>query len=549
MRILNETYLDQMCEELEILDFELDRLWEAATGTSVNESYEEDSLDGISLLEDVESETQILNEEAYDLYVESLTDSLKKIWAAIVRFVKSIFTSTGKTLTTSDIQKTVEIISSASAEGVEKGSVKKVIQNGFYIIAGLGTSVDGVKLREAYDSGDIMNFVYQNIRKVKVGSLPADARFRICIGTYTDAAKVNSKTIETTIRTLIKGGVDAVKAMGKKDISKVKGAFKKESFEDDEFDFDEMFESTRRYTLSDVPEPLRSNPKIIKMINDARNLKGGDAEEADDRIYEYVKGLVKQTGIGKKTPLMLTDGKPARQPKKEYEPSESEKIAYHAGETGGYDKGKRAAAAEAGETLKKVHSYYDGEINSYINHLTNLNGEVAKLKEENKLALAKALADGKIREDKIRAASKAELDRKANIMLAGGFIAGAAATGVVGSASVLLAYGIGALIDHCRGPRSKDGSALLSLATITYVNESQPNAIAKVRLYTRNSVTNLDVNGRDKVYALRDDLTSIAKEMEMVGDKLSPGMKEKVREFAMNINLFFSGMVEKSSSK
>lgn len=521
MRILNETYLDQMCEELEILDFELDRLWEAATGTSVNESYEEDSLDGISLLEDVESETQILNEEAYDLYVESLTDSLKKIWAAIVRFVKSIFTSTGKTLTTSDIQKTVEIISSASAEGVEKGSVKKVIQNGFYIIAGLGTSVDGVKLREAYDSGDIMNFVYQNIRKVKVGSLPADARFRICIGTYTDAAKVNSKTIETTIRTLIKGGVDAVKAMGKKDISKVKGAFKKESFEDDEFDFDEMFESTRRYTLSDVPEPLRSNPKIIKMINDARNLKGGDAKKADHKIDEYVKGLVKQTGIGKKTPLMLTDGKPARQPKKEYEPSESEKNAYHAGETGGYDKGKRAAAAEAGETLK----------------------------EENKLVLAKALADGKIREDKIRAASKAELDRKANIMLAGGFIAGAAATGVVGSASVLLAYGIGALIDHCRGPRSKDGSALLSLATITYVNESQPNAIAKVRLYTRNSVTNLDVNGRDKVYALRDDLTSIAKEMEMVGDKLSPGMKEKVREFAMNINLFFSGMVEKSSSK
>lgn len=549
MRILNETYLDQMCEELEILDFELDRLWEAATGTSVNESYEEDSLDGISLLEDVESETQILNEEAYDLYVESLTDSLKKIWAAIVRFVKSIFTSTGKTLTTSDIQKTVEIISSASAEGVEKGSVKKVIQNGFYIIAGLGTSVDGVKLREAYDSGDIMNFVYQNIRKVKVGSLPADARFRICIGTYNDAAKVNSKIIEATIRTLIKGGVDAVKAMGKKGISKIKGAFKKESFEDDEFDFDEMFEATRRFALSDVPEPWRSNPKIIKMINDARNLKGGDAEEADDRIYEYVKGLVKQTGIGKKTPLMLTDGKPARQPKKEYEPSESEKIAYHAGETGGYDKGKRAAAAEAGETLKKVHSYYAGEIDSYINHLTNLNGEVAKLKEENKLALAKALADGKIREDKIRAASKAELDRKANIMLAGGFIAGAAATGVAGSASVLLAYGIGALIDHCRGPRSKDGSALLSLATITYVNESQPNAIAKVRLYTRNSVTNLDVNGRDKVYALRDDLTSIAKEMEMGGDKLSPGMKEKVREFAMNINLFFSGMVEKSSSK
>ena len=242
---------------------------------------------------------------------------------------------------------------------------------------------------------------------------------------------------------------------------------------------------------------------------------------SDHKIDEYVKGLVKQTGIGKKTPLMLTDGKPARQPKKEYEPSESEKNAYHAGETGGYDKGKRAAAAEAGETLK----------------------------EENKLVLAKALADGKIREDKIRAASKAELDRKANIMLAGGFIAGAAATGVVGSASVLLAYGIGALIDHCRGPRSKDGSALLSLATITYVNESQPNAIAKVRLYTRNSVTNLDVNGRDKVYALRDDLTSIAKEMEMVGDKLSPGMKEKVREFAMNINLFFSGMVEKSSSK
>lgn len=535
MRILNETYLDQMCEELEILDFELDRLWEAATGTSANESYNEDSLDGISLLEDVEPEIQILNEEAYDLYVESLTDSLKKIWSAIVRFVKSIFTSTGKTLSTEDIKKTVEIISSASADGVQKGSVKKVIQNGFYIIAGLGTSVDGQKLRDAYESGDIMNFVYQNIGRVKTGNLISDARFRICIGSYSDAAKVNTQIIKSTLETLKKGGVDAVKAMGKKSKDWQPS---NESYELDNYDLDTFLESVEYMTEATAREQFINvygdDPELLAIYDKMKAAKPNSKQH--DKAFRELEAKIKEKGKGHGD----YDGQSRQDSKKAADAQSDEESKLKA-----YAKRDNASFMDA---EKRIMSLATKDPEKALRLAKVIGSQNAKAMAEKELdkhkGMISQISDTKTELYNSQRRSAVELERASKSASLKGAAIGAGAA--VGAAA--LAGGIMWIVDHAKGGSSSGGKGEpLSLATITYVNESQPNAIAKVRLYTRRGVTNIDLNGRDKVFGLRDDLTSIAKEMEMNGDKFSPGMKEKIREFAMNINLFFAGMVEKPS--
>lgn len=420
MKLLHNNYLDQMNEEMEILNFKLDRMYEAAFI-----SKDTSDIDNFSLLENVSIDNDdltIMNEDAYQMYMESLDATLKSIWNAIKRFIKSIFTSTsGETITSNDAKKIVDIISSAAADGdLQSSALKKVAQKGFYLIAGLGTSVDGDKLRAAYESGEVLKFVVQNIKKINVDKIPEGARFRICIAHYDSSVKNSMTMIKYVLETLRDKGIAGIEAMGKngKDSSKTaKGKVKKSD--------------TKTESVNDIFDDLD----------------------------------------------VMTEG-----PK--------EMLDY------GLDKLHDAKAAVTGNhTMSQKEMERRKRTDAYV----AFDGPQTDIAVAKKLAVASALA-----------------------------------------------LGVAAIVGKVRTKRGNSPTNdHLAMATITYVNEDKPDAMAKVRLYGPSGVTNIDIKGREKVFALRDDLTELADKMSAEGDKLTPGISEQVREFATNINLFFSGLASR----
>jgi hypothetical protein len=257
MKVLLDNYLEQVSEELEIRDFKLQRLHEAAFGAEpVTESATSLDDDSFSLFEsgDVGSEDYsdaepiIMNEEAYQQYTEAVSDTLKSLWRAIVRFVKSLFVSSGYRISGKEAHTIVSTLKEASEDGkLESGSLKNLVQKGFYLIAGLGTSVDGVALKSAYDNGQIVEFVSRNIHKVNINKIPEDASFRVAIGTYENNIKNSVAVAGAVFSTMTKGGIKAVEKLagsvkegGNKALNKAKNMLKKESIMTDS-DIEDLF--------------------------------------------------------------------------------------------------------------------------------------------------------------------------------------------------------------------------------------------------------------------------------------------------------------------
>lgn len=409
MKVLHDNYLDQMNEELEILNFKLDRMYEAAFTSSGSGN------DDLSLLENVNDDSTVMNEDAYQLYAESLNQTLKSIWNAIKRFIKSIFTSSGETITSKDAKNIVEIISSAAADGdLQSGALKKVAQKGFYLIAGLGTSVDGDKLRAAYESGEVLKFVTQNINKINVAKIPDGARFRICIAHYDSSIKNSKSMIKYVLETLRDKGVDGIEEMGK----------------------------------------------------NTKNIKAKKNESIDDMLESID---------------IMTEG-----------PKEFADYAL--------DKAREKKAERTGNNVMNQKE---------MERKKRVDGYVAFDGPQTDIAVAKKIAT---------------------------------TTAVVSA----LTLGIAAIVNKAKQKRGNSPvDDHLAMATITYVNEDKPDAMAKVRLYGPSGVTNIDIKGRDKVFALRDNLSELADKMSMEGDKLTPDVAEAVREFATNINLFFAGLADR----
>lgn len=208
MKLLHDTYLEQMNEELEIINYKLERLHEAAFGSDPRQE------DAISLLSESSSDEDDIvpiNEEAYQAYMEAAGSSLGAIWRAIVRFIKSIFVSSGEKITAAEAKKVIEIVESASSDGKVQNVDKKVVQKAFYMLAGLSRSSDGVAMSEAYRDGKIYEYVMKNIKKLSIGGIRDDAEFRICVGAYDETMSVNFGTIKTVFDVVSKGGFDALK--------------------------------------------------------------------------------------------------------------------------------------------------------------------------------------------------------------------------------------------------------------------------------------------------------------------------------------------------
>ena len=236
MRVLQKNYLDQLCEDLEIIDFRLNSLFEAAVAMPTTKDDDDFSL----LSESIDDHIEIMNEEAFELYTEALDNALKKIWSGIVRFVKSIFVSSGTVITSEEAKRIIEIANSAAEAGKLEGpSMKKIVQKGFYLIAGLGSTVNGDELRRAYDAGDTANFVMHNLNKIKVKNIQDDSRFRVCIATYPDNVKNSMTLIGKIFEVLIKDGLSGIEKMGKAAktgasvaVDKMRSTLHKESVDD-----------------------------------------------------------------------------------------------------------------------------------------------------------------------------------------------------------------------------------------------------------------------------------------------------------------------------
>lgn len=528
MKLLHDNYLDQMNEELEIINFQLDCMYEAAFVSNDTSDY-----DNFSLLENVNGdsgELTIMNEEAYEVYMESLNDSLKKIWNAIKRFVKSIFTSSGETITSKDAKNIIEIISSAAADGdLQSSALKKVAQKGFYLIAGLGTSVDGDKLRQAYESGEVLRFVTQNINKINVGKIPEGARFRICIAHYDSTVKNSMTMIKYVLEVLRDKGIAGIEAMGKNIKSTVKtvkkGAAKQlrkaakalESYEDDITDLDEMLESLGIFT-----EETKDEYNLRKLKNKQKKA-GNNIKDLKDQV----ENLQKTNDFYNKQIQGRNEEIKRLENNVEYY---AQKLNMTMGQFEAYrNELERIIGLNKQQTQEIMAKTKDiNELKALLKGSENEKAEIiAQMKEERRISEEQFLRMGENMKKLVKSATMT------------GRIQGAA---VAGGAAVL-AYGIAAIVNKVKQKRGNSPTNdHLAMATITYVNENAPDAMAKIRLYGPSGVTNIDIKGRDKVFALRDHLSELADRMGAEGDKLTPGVAEQVREFATNINLFFSGL-------
>lgn len=455
MKVLQDNYLEQMTEELELINFHLDTLWESAVGAPKAETEKDD----FSLLEafDETPEAEILNEEAYALYCESLSTSLKSIWKAVARFIRNIFSSSGNRMTGKEIHQIVEDLKAATDDG-NAGKLKNSVQKAFYIIAGLGSSVNGRDLKAAFDSGNTVNFVSRNINKIPLSSIPEEATFRICIATYEANVKNSMAIMASVFDILSKKGIKGIEDLG----NATKGQMK----------------------------------KLVDKVGGKKN-ESADTDITDISFLEALDLMTEDTGEAAFGRALQQTGEEAR--KKEDEErrkynEENPKSPLQKAK----DKGKDAAdRVETG--------YYR------VRHA------------------ARVAAKG--------AASAA----KDHPIAAAG--AAVAVTGIVAGTVVLTkrarAKNYGKADDH------------IAMATITYMNESAPNAQAKIRMYsaTGGSVKTFDIKGRDNVITLRDDLTTMADKLAAEGDKVGPGMKEYLMDFASNINTFFAGLATRISNK
>lgn len=525
MNILQENYLEQYSEELELLNFKLDRMHEAAFGAAP--MVESTAEVGFSLLEDVDAQPEsdepvILNEAAYDLYTEALGTTLKNVWKAIIRMVKATFVSSGYRISGKEAHTIVNTLKEASEDGkVDASSLKNMVQKGFYLIAGLGTSLDGQALKAAYENGSIVDYVSRNIGKVNLAKLPQDANFRIAIGTYESNVKNSMAITGAIFKALSSGGIKAVEKMaaGVKD----KGAkmLKKESVEDDEdlgmdYAFESFIDDLQFYVEN--PEGGGNWEEMQMDDADARRQSQEDAKKAAENT-----------------------------PKKRKERNAALKDKYRASQDPEFankrsNQEKFKSAADQKKAVEAKRAKYQAIIDQ------------SKLTASQKQEVTKVVSKEFALIVANPPASPAELEQKAEVIINNakkkfnfGSAAGKAVVG--GAAAGLIALGIVGLVQKVKA--NKDyGTAddHIAMATIVFVNESQTGAMAKIRLYSNSAIIqSYDIKGKENVAALQNDLEEIATKIGAECDNLSPGIQEALLAFGNNITTFFAGLTTKKS--
>lgn len=205
MKFLYDTYLEDVTTDLEVINANLDMLYEQAI--------QKTDSDDISLLSENVSN---VDDEKFTLYQEALSDSLKSIWKAVVRMIKSVFSNSGSTFTTDEALEIIKQIKSASTNGkIMDKKYKNYIQRAFYLVAALGSSNDGVALREAYENGETVKFVTTHIASLDIKSIPHQAKFRICLGVYAENIKANFNLTYQLFSIIQKKGLKGFGDMGK----------------------------------------------------------------------------------------------------------------------------------------------------------------------------------------------------------------------------------------------------------------------------------------------------------------------------------------------
>lgn len=579
MKLIQDNYLDQMTEELEIINWRLDRLFQE----SIIDAPVSNDTDEFSLFESIDDDPQInIDFDKYEVYSEALADTLKNIWKMIIRFVKSVFVSSGQRFTTADAKKVVEILDGADANELAGARMKMIVQKGFYMIAGLGSSIEAVNLKRAYDSGDIVNFVTSNIHRVKVDKLPPDASFRICIASYEENMKTSKALTKATLDILSKDGIKGIKEIGEKGNKKIK----KLKAEGIEYDIDTLFEDIMYEEVPLLPQNTQTSIQsmygssggsgevdveaLAKQAEEDKQKKAAEAAAAKRKEEVHAQQVENGKRLGKQSQIVSMFKKDPWGMAKELvnlQKNHASLQEKYAALEEAYNSTRLAAASQfkdlkeakaALELSKKECVALESIINDLqasgdvdAKEINTLKEALARMSKDNQnlQAAVDNMADvgnSSIPSQYASDAAKSFMNTQSSLQKALNTIKSAASSITKGLAAGAVAVG-GLIIGlaYLGSKATGQPEDKLSMVVVTYVNENSDNAMARFRLYTHGVPTPIDIKGKEKVSQVKNDLVAVAEEMSVQGDKLGNGTREKVNEFAQNILTVFSGLASR----
>lgn len=515
MKLLHDTYLEQMNEELEIINYRLEKLHEAAFGETPTIQDEPISLLNESF--DESEELEVLNEEAYQLYTEALDKSLSAIWNAIKRFIKMLFISSGEKISAAEAKRIIEVVRSASNDGSASGNIKSVAQKAFYMLAGLGTSKDGAALAEAYKSGNTFDYVMKNVNKLSIGNVPDDAEFRVCIGAYDESNNVNYGVINQIFNVVSKSGVEG---LTQESIEFGDVIFEKSSATGES----KVDEATRKATDPDTKWALQCGARNMKLGAVIKKLEGIRTKitASNPKVLDAMNDAIK-----------LISGYTLAQHYSFAEKQEITSVTFDVGKQAGVKDGVMVINKgwvdtfnrKIGKTIDNLKTIKDANSISFLDAVKT-DGEQIKANFNDMMNSIDTFFKSDV--GKWIKSHSSELKK-----------AGITAGAVAGTAALA---GVAAMLWNAYQKNKSN----ITFAAITFVNENKPDGLAQVRLFVRNSVTNTRINGRDKIAKLRDRMLEVADELAESARDMDTKAKDQVLTVSETINRFFSGLASKA---
>lgn len=122
-----------------------------------------------------------------------------------------------------------------------------------------------------------------------------------------------------------------------------------------------------------------------------------------------------------------------------------------------------------------------------------------------------------------------------------------AAIGAMAVAPIAVPVAVVKLINYLwKKHQSSKAEGKVTFAVITFVNETKPEGFAKVRLFVKNSATNFDIKGRDKIMNLKENMLKLAETLQNESDKITDTTeKDHLLTVSKCINVFFAGLTSK----
>lgn len=189
MNLIRSNYLEQMTEELEIINYHLDRIYREAASRA--------DTTPVTLLESEDA-------SCFAEYAKAIDEANSRICNAASYFVESVFSNSGEKFTPDEARNIIKTISEGKPDDINKPILRKAL----YLIAGLSKTINATEITRAIKGGNTLEYVMKNAKKLNLNSIPDDATFRVCVGKYTEEMDIRLGLIKSIL-----SDIDSVKAM------------------------------------------------------------------------------------------------------------------------------------------------------------------------------------------------------------------------------------------------------------------------------------------------------------------------------------------------